>query len=181
MGRSRLLIIRPLDKADTKGGFSCGVPTLDGFFAKRAWAQHSKSRANRVYVLVDEASGEVLGFYTLCAKEIDRARLDGVVPRSAPPHPLGVFYIGYFAVAEAHQAHGLGRRLMGDALRRCLEGADTFGAVGIFLDSLDDASTAFYRRLGFVDVPRAADAPADSPQPMILPMQVLFATRSDPT
>ncbi len=173
-----MLVIRKLEKTDSKVDFSCGVPALDEFFARQSWAHHAKSRANRVYVIADDANDEVLGFYTLSAKEIERARLDGVVPKSAPPHPLGVFYIGYFAVAEARQGQGLGRRLMGDALRRCIEGADTFGAVGVFLDSLDDASTSFYRRLGFVDVPRAAGASVDGPQPMILPMPVLLASRS---
>jgi GNAT superfamily N-acetyltransferase len=175
-----LLIVRNLEKGDTNRGFRCGVPILDDFFSRRAWTQHSKSRANRVFVLLEEGDDEVLGFYTLSAREIERSRLDDVVPRSAPPHPLGVFYIGYFAVAEKHQGKGLGRRLMGDALRRCIEAAGTIGAAGVFLDSLDEASTALYRRLGFVDIPRAAGAPVDAPQPMILPMQVLLASRSDP-
>lgn len=173
-----MLIIRNLEKGDTKCAFSCGVPTLDEFFSKRAWAQHSKSRANRVFVLFEEGGDGVLGFYALSAKEVERSRLDNVVPRSAPPHPLGVFYIGYFAVAEKHQGKGLGRRLMGDALRRCIEAADTIGATGVFLDSLNDASTDLYRRLGFVEVPPANGAPADGPQPMILPMRVLLAARS---
>ncbi|MEX0892242.1 MAG: GNAT family N-acetyltransferase [Gemmatimonadota bacterium] len=174
------MIIRHVEPSDTKGGFRCGVPALDTFFSKRAWTQHNKDDANRVYVLVDEASGEVLGFYTLCAKEVARSRLEGIVSRSAPPHPLGVFYIGYFAVAESHQGRGLGRRLMADALRRCVEAADTIAAVGVFLDSLDDDSTAFYHRLGFVDIPRAPGAPEGGPQPMFLPMTVIRAARPVP-
>lgn len=171
------MIIRHLERADTEGGFRCGVPALDTFFSRRAWTQHHRDDASRVNVLVDDTNGEVLGFYTLAAKEVERSRLAGVVSRSAPPHPLGVFYIGYFAVAEAHQGRGLGRRLMADALRRCAEAADTIASVGVFLDSLDDDSTAFYRRLGFVDIPRAAGASADDPQPMFLPMKTLRAAR----
>ena len=68
---------------------------------------------------------------------------------------------------------------MGDALPRCIEAANTIGATGVFLDSLDDASTDLYRRLGFVEDPRETGAPADGPRPMILPMRVLLVTRSD--
>lgn len=175
------MIIRPIQKADTKGGFCCGRPALDAFLQKRAWA-HEESHVSRVYVLVDNdelggAGATVVGFYTLAAKEVARERLRGPLPGSLPKYPLPVFYIGYFAVSEAHQGQGLGRRLMGDALRRCAEGADTIGAVGVFLDSLDDQSTAFYRRLGFVDVPREPSAAGDCPQPMFLSMKDLLAAR----
>ncbi len=172
-----MFVIRPLEKADTDRGFTCGVKALDDFLARRAWAHHEKHRANRVYVLVDDESGAVLGFHTLSVRELERSRLDGVVPGSSPPHPLGVFYLGFFAVASAHQGKGLGRRLMGDALRRCAAGAESFGSVGVYLDSLDARSTAFYRSLGFVEIPRAANAPEVGPQPMFLPMSVLLAAR----
>lgn len=176
-----MLSIRNIERVDTKSGFACGVQVLDEFFAKRAWEQHSKNRANRVYVLVDEARDGVLGFYTLCAKEIVRSRLQDVVPKSAPPYPLGVFYIGYFAVAKAHQGQGFGSRLTADALRRCAEGAETFGVVGVVLDSLNEGSTAFYRRLGFVEFAGAGGALPDGPTSMILPIQDLLATRTAPS
>ena len=173
------MIIRPIRKSDTKGGFCCGRPALDQFFAKRAWS-HEQANVSRAYVLQDDGAsdgkpGAILGFYTLAAKSIERERLRDPLPGGLPKYPLPVFYVGFFAVAEHHQGRGWGRRLMADALRRCIEGVQQVGAVGVFLDSLDANSTAFYRSLGFLDIPPEPSRGADSPQPMVLPMSVLLA------
>lgn len=175
------MIIRPMQESDTEGGFCCGRPALDTFFAKRAWS-HEQTHVSRVYVAqqqdVSEGTpGAILGFYTLAAKVLERERVRAPLPGSFPRYPLPVFYIGYFAVSKDHQGRGLGRRLMGDALRRCTEGAQQIGAVGVFLDSLDDESTAFYHRLGFVDILRDPSAAPNSPQPMLLPMKTLIAAK----
>lgn len=172
--------IRPIQKSDVKGGFSCGKPTLDAFFSARAWPQH-QANAIRVYVLEDPARpGVVLGFYTLAASTVERERARPVVTGSAlPPHPLPVFYIGFLAVARGEQRQGHGRRLMGDALRRCLSGAESIGAVGVFLDSLDDDSTAFYQSLGFQPLQRAPNAPGNGPLPMLLSMRELQASKPE--
>lgn len=177
------MTIRPLLEEDTRGGFSCGEPALDSFLAKRAWSQEIGHVA-RTYVLVDDeqdrvANREILGFYTLAASNIERDRIRGPIPQSLPRYPMPVFYVGYFAVAESRQGEGLGKTLMADALRRCAEGAATVGAIGVFLDSLNDASTAFYRRLGFVEIPRSPGATTDDPQPMFLTMKDLIAARTE--
>ena len=175
------MIIRPIQKSDTEGGFCCGRPALDQFFVRRAWS-HEQANVSRTYVLQNDHTsdgepGAILGFYTLAAKSIERERLRDPLPGGLPKYPLPVFYVGFFAVAEHHQGRGLGRRLMADALRRCAEGVQHVGAVGIFLDSLDDKSSAFYRSLGFLNIPREPSAGADSPQPMFLPMKALLAAR----
>jgi GNAT superfamily N-acetyltransferase len=170
--------IRPLQQADTKGGFSCGVPALDSYFATFAW-RHARDNIARVYVLEDSATrGTILGYYTLAAREIGRDRLQGTLTGSLLRYPLPVLYIGYFAVTHAMQGQGLGRALMGDAFRRCVDGAEHVGAVGVLLDSLDDRSTAFHKRLGFLEIPRdPAAPPTDTRQPMFLKMALLQAAR----
>jgi hypothetical protein len=58
---------------------------------------------------------------------------------------------------------------MGDALQRALVAAEQVGSVGVFLDSLNSRSTAFYRTLGFVELlPFVADH-----QPMFMAMEML--------
>lgn len=175
------MLIRPIQKSDAEGGFCCGISALDAFFAKRAWS-HEQSNVARVYVLQDDNSpsggpGAILGYYTLAANSIERERLRGSLPGSFPKYPLPAFYIGHFAVLASHQGRGLGRSLMADALRRCVEGAQQIGAVGVFLDSLDDKSTAFYRKAGFVDILRDPSAAPDSRQPMFLSMRVLLQAK----
>ncbi len=71
------------------------------------------------------------------------------------------------------------QRLMGDALRRCLDGLEAIGSVGIFLDSHDEASTRFYQGLGFELIPHLPSMTAPYRQPMFLSMKTLrFAKRA---
>jgi GNAT superfamily N-acetyltransferase len=169
--------IRLMKQADGQGGFSCGKPTLDSYFAKRAWDHHAKGVA-RVFVLEDLEAGEVLGYYTLAATSWERDRLVGPLPGSLPKYPMPLFYIGHFAVTQTRQRQGLGRRLMMDALRRCVDVYDSVGAMGVGLDSLDEDSTRFCEAMGFSTVPPEPTRPADDTgQPMFVPMKTLLAAK----
>jgi GNAT superfamily N-acetyltransferase len=170
--------IRPMNQADAKGGLSCGKPALDVYFSKRAWDHHQKGIA-KVFVLEDLAApGVILGSYSLSASSWERDRLQGALPSSLPKNPMPLFYIGYFAVTKARQGQGLGKRLMADALRRCLDAAESIGAMGVGLDSLSEDSTRFYAQLGFVEVPAEPTRPADDTrQPMFIPMSTLLASK----
>jgi GNAT superfamily N-acetyltransferase len=163
------VIVRPLQREDAKVAFSCGERELDAYFAKRAWP-HVRDGIATAFVLEDPASPRVIaGFYTLSSKSVDAAVLASQLPKSAPRFPLPVTYIGCFAVATPYQGRGLGQLLMGDALQRALVAAEQVGSVGVFLDSLNSRSTAFYRTLGFVELlPFVADH-----QPMFMAMEML--------
>lgn len=162
------LQIRPLERRDCKGGFSCGVPALDAYLPNFAW-QHEQRGIARVYVL-ERVGGEsgVLGFYTLSAKSVRKADIQEAVTHSLPTFDIPVFYIGSFAVSSSAKRQGYGRQLLGDALYRCVQGAEAVGAHGVYLDSLSDESTSFYRSIGFVAI-----GSAKTPQPMYLPMTTL--------
>ena len=165
---SGTLQIRPLERRDCKGGFSCGVLALDAYLPNFAW-QHEQRGIARVYVL-ERTGGEpgVLGFYTLSARSVRKAEIQEAVMHSLPSFDIPVFYVGSFAVSSAAQRRGYGRHLLGDALYRCVQGAEAVGTHGVYLDSLSHESTSFYRSLGFVAI-----GIAKMPQPMYLPMSTL--------
>ncbi len=169
------MLIRPIQKADGRVAFTCGVSALDQYFARHAWTHDAKGIA-RVYVLEEEdASGSILGYYNLAAQTIDRERVRGPLPGSAyPSRELPVFYIGCFAVAQGRQGHGLGSQLMGDAFRRCVAGHKIIGSVGIHLDSYDEASTRFYTGLGLEPILRREGDKAQYPEPMFIPMATIL-------
>ena len=167
-GTAGPLQIRPLERRDCKGRFSCGVPALDAYLPNFAW-QHEQRGIARVYVL-ERTGGEsgVLGFYTLSTRSVRKADIQEAVTHSLPTFDIPVFYIGSFAVSSSAKRQGYGRQLLGDALYRCVQGAEAVGAHGVYLDSLSDESTSFYRSMGFVAI-----GSAKTPQPMYLPMTTL--------
>lgn len=167
------MLIRPVEANDGKGGFSCGVPALDQFLAQRAWANEQLG-LSRTYVLVDEAPDRLLlGFYTLSSKSIQPDVVAALYPKKLPRYQVPVLLIGMFAVTATRQLQGLGTVLIRDALARCLAASETVGALGVYLDSHDDKSTAFYKALGFTVVGATAQ-----PQPMFLSMATLRQTIS---
>jgi GNAT superfamily N-acetyltransferase len=168
--------VRPLRQTDVEGGFTCGVPALDSYLAKRAWP-NEQAGISRCYVLVTDAAPQhILGYYTLSTRSVEPELLASALHGRLPRFPLPVLYIGLFAVAQAEQGKGYGRVLMRDALARCAAAAEYVGATGVFLDSLDDKSTAFYSKLGFRPVGQQA-----SPRPMFLPMTTIRQALSPPT
>ena len=128
--------------------FSCGDESLDRWL--RAYAGQSQHRdAARTFVTA-EPDGEVAGYYTLVAAQVEYERASLNVRRGLSRHfPIPVALIARLAVATSHQGAGLGRSLLFDALQRVLRASDELAIRAVTVDALDERASSFYRTFGF--------------------------------
>ena len=79
------LVIEPLVKRHDRAAFSCGIPALDHYLARRA-GQDVRRRIARVFVCTAGGADAVLGFYTLSAP-VDRLDIStrAAVPKATSP------------------------------------------------------------------------------------------------
>jgi predicted GNAT family N-acyltransferase len=148
------LRIVSLDESHDRGGFACGVESLDRYLKTQA-GQDVRRKANAVFVLsgADEPT-RVLGYYTLCAMTISQGEVPEAARKHVPRYPLvSSTLIGRLAVARDRQGQRLGSILLADALQRAFESADTVGSSMVIVDALDEASAGFYATHGFVRLP----------------------------
>ena len=142
---------RPLSERDERGAFDCGRESLNIWFRRHAWANHA-SGASRVYVVCRSGSGEIAGYVTLSAAQIERAFLPKAQQRNRPD-PLPVTLLGQLAVHKDDQGRGHAASLLLFGLRLALRSAELVGSVGVITHPLDDTVRAFYAKWGFQDLP----------------------------
>jgi GNAT superfamily N-acetyltransferase len=142
---------RPLVADDNRGLFDCGRDSLNIWFRRHAWV-NQVSGASRVNVIADEASGQVVGYVTLSAAQIERAFLPKLLQRNQPD-PLPVLLLGQLAVDARRQRQGHARTLLRFALETSLRAAEIIGCVGVITHPVDDVVRGFYARWGFQDLP----------------------------
>jgi GNAT superfamily N-acetyltransferase len=145
-----------VEEADAKSGFRCGKHPLDDYFKRHA-VPNDVANIGRTYVLrrgpTDDAGLPfVLGFYTLSMAGVPSGQLTPVVEGRLPRYDMPVALIGRLAIDERAQRHGLGEKLLMDALRRVLDGAGTLGCVGVIVDAKDEGAERFYLAYGFVTI-----------------------------
>src|SRR5271167_2588611 len=89
-----------LNDGHDRGGFSCGVESLDRYLHTQA-GQDVRRKANAVFVLSPESEPtRVLGFYTLCAMAISQGDVPEAARKHVPRYPLvSSTLIGRLAVA----------------------------------------------------------------------------------
>ena len=142
---------RPLAETDDRMGFDCGREAINHWFRRHAWANHAAgiSRAN---VVCDAATGEIVGYVTLSAGQIERAALPKPHQRNKPD-PVPATLLGQLAVHKDHHGRGYARSLLVFALRAALRASHDIGSFGVFTHPLDEQVRAFYARWGFEDLP----------------------------
>jgi predicted GNAT family N-acyltransferase len=128
--------------------FSCGEETLDRWL--RAYAGQTQQRdAARTFVTTD-AGGNVVGYYTLVAAQVEHEQATASVRHGLSRHfPIPVALIARLAVASDRQGTGLGRSLLLDALQRILRASDELAVRAVTVDALGDHAASFYRHYGF--------------------------------
>lgn len=138
--------VEPLGGHD-RAAFTCGDDALDRYFHTLI-TQDQKRGYVSAHVAVDEADGQVAGFYTLAATSLNLENLPQDLARKLPKYPLvPAVLIGRLAVRSDWQGRGLGGDLLLDALLRVLN--SDVGAYAAVVLPKNDAARRFYAAHGF--------------------------------
>lgn len=103
-------------------------------------------------VICDVSTGEIVGYVSLSAAQIERAFLPKPQQRNKPD-PVPVTLLGQLAIDKDHQGQGHARSLLLFALKTAIRASRDIGSFGVITHPLDDSVRAFYRRWGFQDLP----------------------------
>lgn len=142
---------RPLAENDDRTGFDCGRESINVWFRRHAWANHS-SGTSRVNVIADIETGKVAGFVTLSSSQIERAFLPKAQQRNQPD-PMPVTLLGQLAIDKRYQGQGYATSLLLFALKTALRVGESVGTIGVITHPLDDELRRFYAKRGFQDLP----------------------------
>ena len=144
--------ILPLTGSHDRQGFDCGRTELNDWL-RRIARQHQDKGLSKTYVAIrEEAPNQILGYYALTVAEIDTIYLPEIARKRFPNRIPGV-RLGRLAVDRGHQGKGLGELLLVDAIERTRRVQQQAGAVGLFVDALDERAARFYLRMGFIPSP----------------------------
>jgi GNAT superfamily N-acetyltransferase len=140
-----------LAETDDRSLFDCGRNSLNAWFRRHAWVNQS-SGVSRVNVITDAATGQIAGYVTLNAAQIERSLLPKPHQRNRPD-PVPATLLGQLAVDKSFQGQGHATSLLLFALRTALVASETIGSLGVITHPLDDEVRGFYTRWGFQDLP----------------------------
>jgi len=138
--------LRSLRASDQVESFSSGDPGLDRFLSQFAWQNQDALGIGVTYVAT--VDGMIAGYVTLVAGAIERDELPLELHGAYPRYPLPVLRLARLAVDRRAQGAGIGRALVGFALRVAWTMRDRVGCVGVVVDALP-AATGYYTMLGF--------------------------------
>ena len=137
--------IEPLDlKTHDRSSFQSGEGSLD------SWLRHVAGQADRrdgARTYVACVGPKVVGFYSLCAFQVDRASAPDRA--RAGPHEIPAVLLARLAVDQTHQGTGLGAYLLLDALRISALVAERIGVRLMVVHALDEEAAGFYLHYGF--------------------------------
>ncbi|MGH7727902.1 MAG: hypothetical protein ACREM2_03805 [Vulcanimicrobiaceae bacterium] len=130
--------LEPLSRRHRRDAFRCASASLNDFIRKRAKGQDAGD-TTRVHVYAD-ASGRIAGFFTLSAHMLDLTGLPDSLRRGRPQLAVPATLLGRFAVDDEFVGGGLGRYLLGRALRTACEASALVASAVVALDLANDAS-----------------------------------------
>lgn len=140
--------IERLSASHDRTSFCCGQPALDEFLQRLA-TQYDKKDMGRTYVAVVPGQTQVQGYYTLSTGAVAFQDVPAEVSRKLPRHPIPVAHLRRLAVDQSAQGKKLGKALLLDALRRCLQFSEEIGMFAVEVIALGQSARAFYLKFGF--------------------------------
>jgi len=141
---------RPLTEEDDRSLFDCGRESMNGWFRRHAWHNHAAG-ISRTSILRHVPTGQIVGYVTMSAAQIERAFLPKPQQRNKPD-PVPATLLGQLAVDRAHHGQGHARSLLLFALTAALRASHDVGSFGVITHPVDDAVRRFHRRWGFQDL-----------------------------
>jgi len=145
--------------------FSCEIEELDAYFKKQV-GQDVRRKVAACFVLIDETTGDVAGFYTLSMKSVLLAGLPKAIQKKLPRYPeVPVVLLRRMGVDVNYKGNGLGEVLLFDALQRAYQTSLDIAAFAVIVDAKHGAE-GFYLKYGFLPFP-------DEKNRLFLPMKTI--------
>jgi len=146
-------VVEPLGPKHDRAAFSCGVEILDVYLHEQA-RQDLKKRAAVPFVITPDGT-TIAGYYTLSQYAVQLDEIPAEVAKRLPKYPMvPATLLGRLAVSSAFRGQGHGAALLMDALYRTLHHSREVASVGVVVDAKDAPALAFYRKYGFLELPR---------------------------
>ncbi len=142
--------VEQLDDGHDLDEFVCGRPDLDEWLTRHA--RNATGQGTRTYLLIEEASGAVAGYFALAPHLIQREQAPRGVGRGAPQR-IPAILLAKLALHERLQGQGLGSELLVHALTTIVAAARSAGGRIVVVDAIDDDAAAFYRAHDFQPSP----------------------------
>lgn len=131
--------------------FASGNDRIDGHF-RQAVSQDVRRRYATCYLLIEQETKAIAGFYTLAASGVDLAAVPEALTARLPRYPtVPAALIGWLGRDLSFRGQRIGSMLLGDALHRVA--SSPIAAHAIVADAIDDDAAEFYRRHHFISVP----------------------------
>jgi GNAT superfamily N-acetyltransferase len=132
--------------------FDCGKDSLN-LYLKRFALTNTAAGTARTYVTTLAGELAVVGYYSLAAGSVEKAKVPDRVGKGVPNHPVPVVLLARLAVDRAFQGQSVGKGLLRDALLRSCAAADVVGIRAVLVHAKDKQAADFYRRFGFAPSP----------------------------
>ncbi|MBZ5555054.1 MAG: GNAT family N-acetyltransferase [Acidobacteriia bacterium] len=159
--------MEPLGNNHDRAAFSCGDKALDTYLHTQAGQDVKKSVAVVFVATPDRRT--IAGYYTLSQYAIHLDTIPPGVARKLPRYPmLPATLIGRLASSEKFRGQRVGETLLMNALETCLKYSKQVAAVCVVVDAKNDSAAAFYRKYGFIDLPKVE-------RRLFLPMKTVAA------
>ncbi|MDO5484102.1 MAG: GNAT family N-acetyltransferase [Desulfovibrionaceae bacterium] len=105
----------------------------------------------QTYVVCHE--GRVVGYYSLAVGSVQCTDLPQRIQRGIARHPVPVMLLARLAVDRHHQAAGLGKALLKDALVRTLQASDIAGIRALLIHAKDADAKRWYTQFDVEESP----------------------------
>ena len=147
-------MIEFLNNHHNKTNFDCTYETLNNYIKFQA-GQDVKRKLTACYVLFDEDSKRIQGYFTLSNYSIPLSDLPEIYKKKLPKnyHNIPTILLGRLAIDKKFQGFSYGKILLIDALKRSYEVSNEIGSFAVVVDPIDNIAEEFYSKYDFINLP----------------------------
>lgn len=142
--------VEPLAAGHDLDAFDCGHDALTDWL--RQYARSATGQGTRTYLLVEEATGAVAGYFAIAPHLVEWDSAPPGVGRGAPKR-IPAILLAKLALRNDLHGQGLGAELLVYALTTIVTAARSAGGRLVVVDAVDGNAADFYRARDFQPSP----------------------------